>query len=233
MSSSPVSGPSEYPRRVIDADAVMIDLYDTLAWTEWPRLRDLMCARIGVDAGTLLRAFDETRPQRGQGSYAGAEEDWASVLGATRVDPEPGLIADLLALERDFLVDGVHLYEDSLPVVRELRSRDVRTALVSNCSRSTRPVVDRLGLEEEFDAVVLSFEVGALKPNAEIYREALRRLGDVPPGSAVFVDDQARYCEGAQAVGIDARLIARDGAAPFEGLVIDRPSIRDLRQPLS
>ena len=61
--------------------------------------------------------------------------------------------------------------------------RGVPTALVSNCSHNTRPIVDRLGLEREFDAVILSFEVGAMKPDPAIYREALARLGDPDPGA--------------------------------------------------
>ena len=84
---------------------------------------------------------------------------------------------------------------------RRSASRGVKTALVSNCSHSTRPVVERLGLEEVFDRVVLSFEVRAMKPDPAIYRAALEQLGGVPPERAVFVDDQPPYCDGATAVG--------------------------------
>ncbi len=170
--------------------AVLIDLYDTLVWGEWPSLRDTMAARIGISSAALQSAFDSTRPSRGVGSFAGAEEDMASVLEACGLDPEPGLVGELLELERSSLLTRIHLYEDSIPVLRALRARGVRTALVSNCSRSTRPVVDDLGLDREMDAVVLSFEVGAAKPDAAIYRAALDRLGAEPAGAA-FVDDQS------------------------------------------
>ncbi len=216
---------------MIDADAVLLDLYDTLAWTEWPELRDLMCTRIGVGPETLLRAFDMTRPDRGQGRYDGLEEDWAAVLDACGVDPAPSLVAELIELERDFLVTGVKLHDDSLPTLRGLRAKGIQTAVVSNCSRSTRGVVDRLGLEDEVDAVILSFEVGSTKPDPAIYRAALGRL-EVAPERAVFVDDQARYCDGARSIGIRSFLIIRDGAAPIEGRARgeDRHTvIRDLR----
>lgn len=52
-----------------------------------------------------------------------------------------------------------------------------------------------------FDAVTLSFEVGALKPEPEIYRDALRKLS-LPPEACVFIDDIGRYAEGAAALGI-------------------------------
>ena len=61
--------------------------------------------------------------------------------------------------------------------------------------------------------MILSHEVGAMKPQAEIYREAMRRLGDPDPTRSLFVDDQVAYCDGARAVGLDTRLILR----PEEG----------------
>ena len=79
-----------------------------------------------------------------------------------------------------FAENGVHLWEDSLPTLRELRARGLRTAIVSNCDHSTRPIVDELGLEREADAVVLSFEVGVAKPDPGIYRAALDALDARP-----------------------------------------------------
>jgi len=191
--------------------ALLIDLYDTLVWGEWPGLRDTMAARIGITSEDLQSAFDTTRPARGVGSFAGAEEDMASVLVACGLDAEPGLVNELLELERSSLLTRIHLYEDSIPVLRALRARGVRTALVSNCSRSTRPVVDDLDLGREMDAVVLSFEVGAAKPDAAIYRAALDRLG-AEAADAAFVDDQAVYCDGAAALGMRTYLIQRDAS---------------------
>src|SRR4029453_6216979 len=95
---------------------------------------------------------------------------------AAGVDASPALIERLLAMEQAFGATGVELWEDSLPVVRELRARGVKTSLISNCSHATRGIVDRLGLEDEFDDVILSFEVGLRKPDAAIYRLALERL---------------------------------------------------------
>ncbi len=120
---------------------------------------------------------------------------------AAGVVSTPDLLVELTTLEAEALTDTVKLYDDSLGVLRELRDRGVPTALVSNCSWNTRPIVDRLGLEREFDTVVLSFEVGAMKPQPEIYLEALRRLGDPTPSRSVFVDDQVAYCDGARAWG--------------------------------
>ena len=212
-------------------DAVLLDLYDTVARTHWGRLSERITTELGINKADLFRAYELTRAARGVGAYGSAEGDMTAIVEAAGVQPTPDLISDLLDLERDFAEWGVELYEDSLPVVRELRARGMKTALISNCSHSTRPIVDRLGITAEFDEVLLSFEVGIHKPDAGIYREALRRLGDVAPERAVFVDDQPPYCDGAAALGIETFLIDRsgDGTPDLNGHRV----IQDLRALLS
>jgi putative hydrolase of the HAD superfamily len=194
----------------------LIDLYETLVAGDWTRWRDLVGSRIGVGSAVLDRAFDETREARNTGAFGSEEEDWHAILVAAGVPPDPALIRDVIAIQRDFTTTGVRLYDDSLPTIRELRSRGARTALVSNCSRDTRPVVDRLRLADEFDAVILSFEVGARKPDAAIYDAALTAIDATAP-EGLFVDDQAVYCDGARALGMKTRLIRRPAASPREG----------------
>ena len=212
-------------------DAVLLDLYDTIARTHWGQLSDRITAELGVNKADLFRAYELTRAARGVGTYESAEGDMTAIVEAAGVDPDPALVARLLDMERAFTETGVELYEDSLPVVRELRARGTKTALISNCSHSTRPIVDRLGLDEEFDEILLSFELGIHKPDPGIYREALRRLGGVGPERSVFVDDQPPYCDGAAVLGIETFLIDRsgDGTPDLNGHRV----IRDLRALLT
>jgi putative hydrolase of the HAD superfamily len=208
-----------------------LDLYDTLVRTHWGQLSERITAELDIDKADLFRAYELTRAARGVGTYGSVRGDMTAIVEAVGVDPDAELIERLLAMEREFSETGVELWEDSLPVVRELRARGAKTALISNCSHSTRPIVDRLEIDAEFDAILLSFEVGMHKPDPAIYREALRRLGDVSPDRAVFVDDQPAYCDGAAALGIETFLIDRsgDGTPDLNGHRV----IRDLRALLS
>lgn len=202
-------------------NAVLFDLYDTFVWSRWGELSDHLADRLGIDRAALHRAYDLTRPARSTGTYGSAEGDMAAVVTAAGVEPDPALVQELTTYERAFLADGgITLYEDSLEVAAELKARGTRTALVSNCSHSTIGVVERLGLADVLDVLVLSVTAGVAKPDAGIYRAALGALGAEPEG-AVFVDDQARYCDGAAALGIATRLIVRPSSNPAEGIAAD------------
>jgi putative hydrolase of the HAD superfamily len=219
---------------VSEVRAVLIDLYDTLAWTDWPTMRAELEERFGISEVELLRAFTTTREARSIGAYGSAEGDLAAVLEAAGVQADADLVHELNeARARALAENGVHLWDDSIRTLRELRGRGIRTAVVSNCDHATRPIVEDLGLQPEVDAIVLSFEVGAAKPDPGIYRAALEAVG-AGPEEAVFVDDQAWYCEGAEALGIRSFLIRRDDADPAEGFGApgDREVLHDLRSLL-
>jgi len=197
-----------------DYGAVLIDLYSTLVWSNWSRWNETLANRLGVSPEALSRAFDETRPARSVGAYPHPEGDIEAVIKELGIPPTQELVGSIRELEEREILQDIHLYEDSLPTVRELRSRGIATALVSNCSNNTRAVVERLGLPAEFDQMILSFEVGASKPHEKIYRIALERLGLTQPERALFVDDQPEYCQGAEAAGIPSLLIIRPGSEP-------------------
>lgn len=197
---------------------VLLDLYDTLAWTEWPRLRELFSERTGLAPRTLMNAFSKTRPRRAIGEFGSVEGDLRAVLEAAGAEVTDDLVNELARLEGEELERGVHLWDDALRTIGELRNRGLRVAVVSNCDHSTRPIVDRIGITAAVDAVILSFEVGVAKPNPGIYLAALDALGALQPAEAIFVDDQARYCDAAAALGMPTALILREDASPPEGV---------------
>lgn len=52
-----------------------------------------------------------------------------------------------------------------------------------------------------FDEIVLSYQVGAVKPDPLIYQTIANKLG-VLPEECIFIDDQPWYAEGASAIGM-------------------------------
>ena len=59
--------------------------------------------------------------------------------------------------------------------------------------------------DDAFDALVLSAEVGIMKPDPRIYHIALDKL-EVKPNEAVFVDDMPANVEAARTLGMQGIL---------------------------
>ena len=197
-------------------DAYLLDLYDTLAHGDWYTWTAELATMAGATERQLAEGFHRTQMERNTGAYASPEEALRGVLAAAGApEPDDATIERMLKAEAAF-DDSIALHEDALPTIRALRERGAKLALVSNCSNTTRGIVDRLRFDELFDAVILSFEVKVRKPDPGIYEAALDAIG-AEPADAVFVDDQTEYCDGARALGIDTRLIVRNGWAPAEG----------------
>ncbi|MFB3739083.1 MAG: HAD family hydrolase [Candidatus Velamenicoccus archaeovorus] len=188
--------------------AVLLDLWDTLAWNEWPPFRDLVAELTGVPVPRLRDALIGTVAIRNRGTYADDAGDWEAVFRALGLERAAELGAEVAVLEAEHLRRTTHLFEDARPALERLRASGLRTAIVSNCSHATAPVVDRLALRELVDGVVLSVELGSVKPEPAIYQAALD-LVDVPAGEALFVDDQVPFCRGAAELGIGPVLIRR------------------------
>jgi HAD superfamily hydrolase (TIGR01509 family) len=97
-------------------------------------------------------------------------------------------------------------YPDTAGVLAGLRRRGVKTAVVSNIAFDVRPAFAALGVQGDVDEFVLSYEVGAVKPDAEIFRTALSRLG-VDAEDALMVGDSEEADGGAVAVGCRFALV--------------------------
>jgi epoxide hydrolase-like predicted phosphatase len=88
--------------------------------------------------------------------------------------------------------------------VKKLRPQ-YKVAMLSNISSRERLDIrfEPGQLDELFDVVVASGDVGYIKPEPEIYQSAIDQLG-VRPEECVMIDDIIEFCRGAEAVGIHA-----------------------------
>ncbi len=97
-------------------------------------------------------------------------------------------------------------YPDTARVFKSLKEQGIRTAVVSNIAFDVRPAFAALGVAEDVDEFVLSFEVGAVKPDQAIFTTTLQRLG-VPAADTLMVGDSEEADGGARAVGCQFALV--------------------------
>jgi epoxide hydrolase-like predicted phosphatase len=111
-----------------------------------------------------------------------------------------------LAGFRDTWFETLTPNEPMIELMRSLRERRLRTALLTNNIREWEPHwrAKIPAIDEIFEVIVDSAFVGMRKPDPRIYELTLERLGDVRPEECVFVDDVDVNCAAAEALGMRA-----------------------------
>lgn len=97
-------------------------------------------------------------------------------------------------------------YPDTGTVLKDLHANGIAVAVVSNIAFDIRPAFVHRGWDRYVTAFTLSFEVGAMKPNPLIFRDALDRLG-VASDRALMVGDSLEADGGATALGCSFELV--------------------------
>jgi putative hydrolase of the HAD superfamily len=103
------------------------------------------------------------------------------------------------------------LYPDVLESLKQLRARGLRLGVISNFDSRLRDILANLGIGLLFEQATISWEIGAAKPDAKIFQNALQAMG-VRPQEALHVGDSIEEdVEGAKAAGLKPILLDRLG----------------------
>ncbi len=176
--------------------AVIFDFGDVLLRTEDPSGRRKWEKYLGLPQGKLSRVVLESEVADHSMVGKATEADvWKHVAATFSLNDQ-----QLRELRRDFW-SGDRIDAGLVGFLRDLRPR-YRTAILSNAWPGAREVFTQtLGLGDVVGEMIISAEEGVAKPDARIYRIAVRRLG-VQTEETVFVDDLAENVRGARAVGM-------------------------------
>jgi HAD superfamily hydrolase (TIGR01509 family) len=119
-----------------------------------------------------------------------------------------GILLDRPGSEvRDIIQAQCIRNEDVIALATRLHG-EYKIALLSNVGRgriNTLFTPDEL--TELFDTVILSSEVGMVKPDADIYHLAAAKLG-LEPSECIMIDDILRNVDGAKAIGMHGLVCA-------------------------
>ena len=108
--------------------------------------------------------------------------------------------------------ENFELFEDTLPVLADLRERGLKLGLVSNTGRDLEAFVVHHRLD--VDVAVSSGAHGKTKPHPAIFEAVLELLGVSAAEAAMVGDSPDDDIAGARALGIAAFLVDRDGRFP-------------------
>lgn len=133
---------------------------------------------------------------------------------------------------------GEEASDDLLQAAEELLRRVGERAKVAvvtnNLLREQRDKLSALGLDRYVDALIASEEVGVAKPDPEIFRVALRRVGCAPEEAVAVGDSWASDIAGARAAGIPAVWFnARGAECPEPGAARELRALEPVEEALA
>jgi putative hydrolase of the HAD superfamily len=142
------------------------------------------------------------------------DEQLGMFLKCFGIEPSPDLIdaidepyTDAVLKVMPFLVEG------AAEVIREMKERKFKVALISNTGRtpgkSMRKVMSEFSILDLFDTVTFSNESGYLKPHPKIFEETLSRLGSRPENAVHIGDHAVLDVLGAKNAGMRSILVTK------------------------
>lgn len=195
---------------IFDIHSTLIDQGDADVWLAnalRDERHDLSDSQYRELVRFLDRLWEGARVQDPQSSRDLSFDDHSRVFHELLASG-PGIRPELSQKLYDVMLDGWHAYDDAIPTLRALRAAGVRICLLSNAGVPIADVLDREGLTPLVDSIVLSYEVGVVKPNPEIFRIALQML-ELSTASVLMVGDNANDDGGGAALGMRTLILPR------------------------
>ena len=176
--------------------AIIFDFGGVLLRTTDFAPREQLAAHLGMSRNELEELIfggeSGDQAQRGEITVQQHWSNLAAQLHCSRIELKT-LVEEFFANDEiDFsLLDYVRTLHESY-----------KTGLLSNAFDDLRQIItERWHFEDAFDDMIISAEVGLVKPDARIFLLAVEQLG-VEASQAVFVDDMQRNIEAAKNVGL-------------------------------
>jgi len=175
--------------------AVFFDLGGVILRTEYQAPREHLAEKLGMEYDDLVKVvFDSESGYKASLGAITPDEHWAAVIKRLK---RPA--SELEAIRHEFFAGDI-IDRTLLEFLRSLRGT-YKTGLISNAWGDLSDYIVREKFDDAFDHMIISAEVGAVKPEAKIYKIALEQAG-VQANEAVFVDDFAVNIEGCEKVGM-------------------------------
>ena len=175
--------------------AFFFDLGGVIVRTEYQAPREHLAERLKMNYESLDKIVreSETSRQASLGAIS-TDEHWAAVTRKLR-RPAP----EAQAIRQEFFGGDV-VDRLLLDFIRGLRPR-YKTGVISNAWPDMRDYIVENKFDDAFDSLVVSAEIGVIKPEPKIYQIALEQF-QVQPNEAAFVDDTRVNVEAACKLGM-------------------------------
>ena len=193
---------------------VLFDLFGTLVAPF--RMREHMdalreCAHhLGISFEDCHRYWGETFSRRVRGELVSVADNFEWIARHIGQRLTPHALTKAEDVYERFTTEGLVPVAGAVETLEWLTSRGLRVGLVSNCAPDIPRVWSTSVLAQYFDYCAFSCQVGAVKPEPEIYRAALDALRLLPDQTLYIGDGSDEELSGAARCGMRPVLISID-----------------------
>jgi putative hydrolase of the HAD superfamily len=199
---------------------------------------------LGIADEDCHRLWVASFPKRIRGDFGSVAENFEWICGECGAAAGAGELAHAERIYDDFTLGGLVPATGAIELLRWLREHGVAIGLVTNCAPDIPRLWERSAFAQWFDHCSFSCQVGSVKPEPAIYRDALEALGADPARTLYIGDGSDEELTGALAAGMTPVLLTNDLSNTYDarrndvdnwsGLRVDSLlQIREMLLPIS
>ena len=190
-----------------DVRVLLVDYGEVISLPQPPDAISAMASLVGLDVSEFRERYWGHRVPYDRGGDA--RTFWSEMI---REPVDDHMLERLIGLDMD---SWSHLNADTLTVLMDARERGCSLSLLSNAPEELAVALSDRPEFADFDHLLFSARIGAVKPAAAAFDAAVRELGR-PREHILFIDDRPANVEGAIDSGLPALLFTSAAALRAE-----------------
>ncbi len=200
--------PSKYKAVVFDLFGTLVD---AIMGPAYQAVHNAMAETLSISYDRYNHMMGLTHYSRSIGRFNSWEANIKHICQELGVQPGVSAIRGAARMRNDYARKLMMTPKaGALETLQQFKQQGFKTALISDCTPDEPEIWSDTPQAPLFDVVIFSSDVGLKKPDPQIFKLAVRRLG-VQPGQCIYIGDgQSDELQGAAQVGMHAVLIQND-----------------------
>ncbi len=176
--------------------AIAFDYSGVIAGLPSSVFNERMSEMLGIPVETFLEEYYKVNYRLNKEGISSKELllDLLTILG------KDDKRAEVEAFLTPLYANGLEPNADVIELVRQCKAAGYKTAILSNNTLETAAYLHQADFARYFDAILVSMEIGAMKPEPEAFAKLFSAL-NVLPEETVFIDDSPKSLSTASEVG--------------------------------
>jgi putative hydrolase of the HAD superfamily len=186
--------------------AVLFDLFGTLVPNLAPEVWTLSCEKIagilGIDPEDYGRLWSERFEERMTGRIQDGPGQFDDILQQLNHPVDAGIRERAYQAHREMLARALQPKVDAIDTLNRILDRQLRLALVTDCSSAAPEILDTTPLGTYFSCRASSAHLGTRKPDPLMYQHVIEEL-QVEASDCLYVGDgNSHELPGAKKLGM-------------------------------